>query len=126
MRIAQAGAKINAGAYSEPTKNAHKPDMIRISRPEDEDGHPDYYIQQSNFSARAAGVAAKHSFDNAPNVLTPWPLCSPELNVMDCAIWGMMDTAAGKRMGALSAKRGGAPPSAGSSMPLVRLRILSS
>ena len=94
----------------EQTKNTYEPDVIRIFRPEDEGGYPNYYFQQDNAPAHTAGVVAKHLVDNAPNVLTPWPPCSPDLNVMDYAIGGMMDTAVGMEMKALSAKLVGAPP----------------
>ena len=111
MRIVEPGTKINAEVYLELTKNTYEPDMIRIFRPDDEDGYPNYYFQQDNAPAHTAGVVAKHLVDNVPNVLTPWPPSSPDLNVMDYAIWGMMDTAVGKKMEALSAKLGGTPPS---------------
>ena len=45
-----------------------------------------------------------------PNALTPRPPRSPNLDVMGHAIWGAMDAAVGKRMEALPAELGGAPP----------------
>ena len=97
--------------YLELAKNAYKPVMIRIFRPEDEGGCPNHYFQKDNAAAHTAGVVAENLVDNVPSVPTPWPPRKPDLNVMDYAIWGMMDSAVGKEIKVLSAKLDGELPS---------------
>ena len=98
MRIVEPGAKIDAESYLGLVENAYETDMLRIFRPDDEDGHAAYYFHQDNAPAHTARATKAYPAANVPHVLSPWPASSPGLNVLDYCLWGIMGNSAVAKM----------------------------
>ena len=98
LRIVEPGVKINAETYLEMVKNTYETDMVHIFRPGAEDGHPNYYFQQDNAPAHTAKLVKAYLKDNVPHVLEPWPANSPDLNLLDYSVWGILEKTVGEKM----------------------------
>ena len=99
LRLVEPGSKINAETHLELIKNTYETDMVRIFRPAEDGGRANYYFQQDNAPSHTAEVVNAFLKDNVSHVLEPWPASSPDLNLLDYSVWGVLETAVQEKMG---------------------------